>query len=537
MTFFQKLFYNQTEGITRAAFIISFFSLASKLLGLLRDRILAGAFGAGDTLDMYYAAFRIPDTIFNLLIIGALSASFIPILSKYYYKGDTARFYKVANNVLNLFAVAMIIAGAIMILFMPLLLKLVVSGWTGEKFATTVALSRLIILSPVFFTLGSVAGGILQSTKRFLVYAAAPLGYNAGIIFGAIFLVKYWGIYGLGLGVIIGAAFQFLLQWPAIKSLGYHYDFSFDYKDPDIRRIFRLMVPRTLSLGVGQINLFVITSVASTLAAGSLTIFNFATNIQNIFFGLVGISFAVAVFPALSSYLAAGQSEKFTASFSQAFREIIFFIVPSTAFLIIFRSEIVNLIFGVGKFNAASASVTEELLIFMALGLVAQSLISLVVRTFWALGDTKTPFYTSLFGMVANAAAAVWFSRGYGVAGLAVAFTLANIVDFIMLFILLKRKSVSLDEARIYGSFFKILFATMIGVAAVWYLIGFAPLVGAGKLLVLLRLLSGTTLFAAAFLLAGWLIDTKEIFIFTDALKKRFGKKEAIFMEEIIEPK
>lgn len=529
MLFSQKFFYNQVDGITRAAFIIGFFSLASKILGLVRDRILAGAFGAGDTLDMYYAAFRIPDTIFNLLIIGALSASFIPILSGYYYKKDNARFFKAANNVLNLFLAAIIAASIVIFFFMPQLLKLVVPGWTGEKFDTTVALTRAMLLSPIFLTLSSVAGGVLQSTKRFLVYAAAPVGYNIGIIIGAVFLVQFWGVYGLAAGVILGAILYFLFQWPVIKSLGYSYKFSFDYKDPDVRKIFRLMLPRTLSLGVGQINLFVITSVASTLAAGSLTVFNFATSIQNIFFGLIGISFAVAVFPALSSYLAAGQREKFTASFSQAFREIIFFIVPASAYLIIFRSEIVNLIFSVGKFDAFSAIITEQTLLFFALGLTAQSLISLVVRTFWALGDTKTPFYTSLFGMVVNAVAAVWASRNYGVAGLAIAFTLTNTVDFILLFLLLRRQSASLDEAKIYRSFFKILFATTIGIMVVWYLIGFAPLVGVGKLLILFRLLLGTIIFTGSFLLAGWLVKTKEIFIFTDALKRRFGKKEAVY--------
>lgn len=537
MIFNQKTLYGKIDGITRAAFVISFFSLASKVLGLIRDRILAGTFGAGDTLDMYYAAFRIPDTVFNLLIIGALSASFIPILSGYYYKKDNDRLFKVANNVLNIFLVAVSVACVVMFFFMPFIMKFVVPGWTGDKFETTVALTRIMLLSPIMLTFSSVANGILQSTKRFLVYAASPIGYNVGIIIGAVFLSGVWGIYGLAAGVVLGAIFYFLLELPAVKSLGYKYRFSFDYKDPDIRRIFKLMLPRTLSLGVGQINLFVVTSVASTLAVGSLAVFNLATNIQNIFFGLVGISFAVAVFPALASYASSGEEEKFTVSFSQAFRQIIFFIIPSSAFLVIFRSEIVNLIFSVGKFDANAVAITKDILIFMALGLTAQSLISLVVRTFWALGDTKTPFYTSLFGMVANAAAAIYLSRDYGVVGLAIAFTLTNIVDFILLYILLRKSPFNLDEANISTSFLKISFATATSSLAIWYLMGAMPFLGAGKVFMLLRLLTGFAGFIGLFLFIGWLVKTKEIFIFSDALKKRFGKKETISVEEIIDQK
>lgn len=533
----KRFFYNRMDGITKAAFAISFFSLASKILGLVRDRILAGAFGAGDTLDMYYAAFRIPDTIFNLIVIGALSASFIPILSEYYYKEDRANFFRIANNVLNIFLAVMVGIGLAVFLFMPFIMKFVIPGWSGDKFDTTVSLTRVMLFGTFFLTLSSVSNGILQSTKRFLIYAAAPLGYNIGIIAGAIFLVKFFGIYGLALGVILGAGLQFLIAWPVVKSLGYKYQFLFDYKDKDIRRIFKLMIPRTLSLGVGQVNLFVITSVASTLSAGSLAIFNLAGNIQNIFFVLAGISFSVAVFPAMASYLSAGQKEKFTASFSQAFREIILFIIPASAFLIIFRAEIVSLIFKVGNFDIGAVAIMEKTLLFFAAGLAAQSLISLVVRVFWALGDTKTPFYTSLFGMAATIVIAVWAGREYGVAGLAIAYSATNIVNFILLFALLRKNPVDLDEKRIYGSFMKILLATAISSAAAWYFQESGIFFGFDKVSVFYRLISGSAVFIFLFISAGRLIGIKEFFIFTEAFKKRFLIKKNFYSEEIFDDK
>ncbi len=524
----KKIIFNEFSSITSAAFVIAVFSLASKILGLARNRILAGIFGAGDTLDMYYAAFRVPDTLFNLLIIGALSASFVPIISEYLYKNDKPRAWGITNNILNLFLAAVIFISAILILAVPVLLKFVVPGWSGQKLSTTITLTQIMFLSPILLSLSAVMSGVLQSAKRFVVYAAAPIFYNLGIIIGAVVFARFFGVYGLIFGVILGAAMHFLVQLPAVLSLGYGYKFSFDYKNPEIKKIFKIMVPRTLSLGVSQINLFIITSVASTLAAGSLTIFNFATDIQSIFFGLIGVSFGVAAFPTISAYFANGQKEKFVAVFSRTFREIAFLIVPATAYLIIFKAEIVRLTLGAGKFDYTAAVLTEKTLEFLALGLTAQALISLVVRAFWAAGDTKTPFYTSLFGMAINAIAAIWFAKPLGVAGLAIAFSLNQIVGFALLIFYLRKKSGYLDDVNIFRSFLKVLAITLISGAAVWFLLGLFPteLAKVASWQVLVRLIIGSLLALATFLFFGWLTKTKELFIFTAGIKRRLFRTE-----------
>lgn len=521
----KKIIFNEFSGVASAAVVIAAFSLASKALGLVRDRILAGEFGAGDTLDMYNAAFRIPDTIFNLLIVGALSASFVPILSDYFYKGDKKLAWETANGILNIFLAAIAAVSAVLILAAPYLLKFVVPGWSGEKFQTTVALTQIMFLSPFFLSISSIMSGILQSARRFVVYAAAPIFYNMGIIIGAMVFAKTFalGVYGLVFGVILGSVLHLLIQLSAVASLGYKYRFYFDYRNPVIKKIFRLMLPRSLSLGVGQVNLFVITSVASTLAAGSLTIFNFAANIQSIFFSLIGVSFGVAAFPAISAYFANGQKEKFTAAFSRTFREIVFLIVPATAYLIIFKAEIVRLILGTGKFDYAAVVLTEKTLEFLALGLTAQALISLVVRAFWAAGDTKTPFYTSLFGMLVNIAAAVWFSRSLGVAGLAIAFSLNQIVCFALLVFYLRRTTGPFGEKEILNSFGKVLSATLLSGAVVWFFAGlfaYDPANASGWL-VLGRLIIGSLAALAIFLFFSWLMKTKELFIFAEGIKRR----------------
>lgn len=522
---FKKIFFNSIEGINSAAFIIGIFGLASKALGFARDWILAGIFGVGDKLDMYYAAFRIPDTVFNLLILGALSASFVPILSGYYYKKDTEKFFKLISNVLNIFTLAVMVASVLMFVFAPYFLKFIVPGWSGEKLQTTIDLTRIMLLSPIFLTLSSVVGGVMQTTKRFLIYALAPIGYNLGIIFGALFLAKIWGIYGVATGVIFGSLLHFLIQWPAMKSLGYQYVFSLDWQDSDIKKIFRTMIPRTFSIGVGQFNLFIITSSASTLAAGSLVIFNYATNIQNIFFGLIGISFSLAVFPALSSLFALGQYDKFSAVFSRAGREIILFAVPAAAYLILFRSEIVRLIYSAGDFDFESARRTEIVLLFLALGLIAQSLISLVVRTFWAMGDTKTPFFTSLFGLGTTLFFTSAFTDRFGVAGLAIVFSLANIVNFIALIVYLRRKAISWDEKNILKTFFGVLIVSFLSGFIVWCFMILAPLKNDSveTVIILMRLFAGSFVFAGLFVVLGKLFGIKELVFFLRALRRRIS--------------
>lgn len=522
MNLIKKLFFNQIDSLASAAIVLGFFSLASKILGLARDRILYSTFGTGDELDMYYAAFRIPDTIFNLLIIGALSASFVPILSKYFYRKEEIRAWKTINDVLNIFLASVILGSFFLAVFAPVLLKFIVPGWSGEKLATTLALTRIMLLSPIFLTVSSVVGAALQSGKRFIMFAFAPVAYNAGIIIGAVFFVKSIGIYGLALGVILGSLLHFLAQLPVLFSLGYKYKFSFDLKNPDIRRIFRIMLPRTLSLGVNQINFFIITIFASLLASGSLSVFYLASNIHNIFFGLIGISFSVAAFPALSAYLANGEKEKFTAVFSRTMREIIFFIIPATAFLVVFRSEIVHFIGGKG---AVDYLTTERSLVFLALGLAAQSLVSQVVRTFWALGDTKTPFYASLFGLAANIGAAIWlvFYSGFGVAGLAIAFSLTNIVNFFMLYFFLRRKINYLDEARIANSFARIFAAGLLGGSAVWFLASLFPgdFSKIGNLALAARLTIGFIATALVFSFFAWIFRVSELLMFAKAIKRR----------------
>lgn len=457
----KRLFSGQINNITIAALLVAFFSLVSRFLGIFRDRILASEFGAGDALDVYFAAFRIPDLVYNLLILGALTAGFMPVLIpliKDYdcRKGDCEKNQKVwllVNNVLNIFGVALIFLAVVGIAFAPFLMKFIIPGYDGDKRELTIELTRIMFLSPILLGLSGIVGGVLQSFRRFFVYSLAPVFYNIGIIVGALCFVPHFGMKGLAYGVVLGALFHFLIQLPAIYKLGFRYRPVFDVTDGELHRIVLMMIPRTISLAILQINLVVVTTIASTLESGSLAVFNFANNLQAFPVSIFGISFAIAAFPVLSR--AASDNDRLVESFSDVFRRILFFIVPATVLLLTLRAQIIRVVYGSGEFDWAATIATMNTLGFFALSLFAQATIPLLTRVFYARHDSATPFKIGLFSTAVNVVLSLYFSRTMGVAGLALAFSVDSIVNFGLLWIMLRVKIGDLDEMRILVSTIK----------------------------------------------------------------------------------
>jgi putative peptidoglycan lipid II flippase len=430
-----------TESIAAAAFIISAAGIVSRILGLFRDRILASQFGAGDTLDTYYAAFRIPDLVYNLLVLGALSAAFIPVFTSLHSTDKEEDGWKLASGMINLQTIAVFIISGTFALFSPWFLHIITPGFNDEKIAATAVLSRIMFLSPVILGISAIFGGILVSFKKFLIYSLAPIFYNIGIIIGALFFVPMMGPDGLAWGVVLGAGLHMLIQYPAVKFSGYHYHpISFSvFKNDHIRKVVRLMIPRALGIAVNQINLLIITIFASTLAAGSITIFTFANNIQMTPVGLFGSSFAIAVFPLLSTYAAKNLKEEFWENFMKTMKQILFFIIPLSIFLIVLRAQIVRVILGSGKFDWADTVLTFQTLGLLAASLFAQALVPLLTRSFYALHNTKTPFYIALVSEAVNILLVLLLIKKYAVMGLAVALSVASVVNMVLLFIYLRK--------------------------------------------------------------------------------------------------
>ena len=407
---FKRIFYSQTKTVTFAAFILATSALISRILGLIRDRLLAGHFGAGPKLDIYFAAFRIPDFIYGILIAGGVTAAFLPIFSEYFKNGEEKaqrlewpeEAITFTNNVLNVLLILLILVCGILAIFTPFIIKFIIPGFSPENRDLTITLTRIMFLSPILLGISSIFSGILHYFNRFLSYSLAPILYNLGIIFGILFLVPIFGIFGLVYGVILGAIFHLLIQIPAAKISGYHYKPVLNIKGEGIRKIFKLAFPRTLGMTAYQINLVVVTAIASTLAVGSITIFNFSNSLHYFPIGLIGVSFAVSSFPTFSRIWASGQKNEFLKSFSSSFRQIIFFIVPISLIIFLLRAQIVRLVLGTGKFGWLETRLTAASLGIFCFGIIAESVIPLLSKAFFALKDTKTPVFISIFSMVVS---------------------------------------------------------------------------------------------------------------------------------------
>lgn len=457
----KKVLNSTTKSITGAAIILGAASFLSRIIGLARDRIFAHYFGAGDILDAYYAGFRIPDLVYNLLIVGALSAGFIPVFMELLTK-DKKQAWQVTNSILNILSLASLIVCAILFIFTPELMKFIVPGFGSEKLQTTILLTRIMFLSPILLGISSVVSGVLQSFKSFFIYSLTPIMYNIGIIIGALVLVPIFGIKGLAFGVILGALMHLLIQLPTFFKHGFKYKPIIMWKDKSVQTIAKLMIPRTLGLATTQLNLVAITAIASTLTIGSVAIFNFANNLQYFPIGIIGISFAVAAFPTLSGLIAEKRKEEMVSHLSHTIRQILFFIFPLTIIFLLLRAQIVRVVLGTGLFDWNATILTADTLAFFSLSLFAQCLIPLLARGFYAIQDTWTPFLTSFAALFATIAFALYYKDMLGVPGIALAFSIACILQMSLLWIVLRQKLGTLEESKIIVSALKISVAAIV---------------------------------------------------------------------------
>lgn len=455
------IFNSQAKTINSAALIIAVSSLLSRLLGLVRDRLLAGKFGAGPELDVYFAAFRIPDFIYNILIAGGIVVAFLPLFSEFFLK-DRKKAWEFAGNLLSIFFFLLALISFLLFILTPFLVKFITPGFSPEQVSFAILLTRILLLSPILLGLSSIFSSVLQYFNRFLVYSLAPILYNLGIILGIVFLTPFLGIFGVALGVIFGAFLHLLIQIPTAIKCGFSFKPFFNLKDQAIKRVFSLMLPRTLGVAAPQINLMVVTIIASWLPSGALAIFSFANNLQQFPLGLIGIPFAVAAFPALSQAWASHNKEDFIKNFFLTFRKILYFIIPLSFLIFIFRNQIIEIVLKSGRFDESSAQLASASLGLFSLGIFATSLIPLVFRAFFAFQDTKTPTIIALAAMLLNIVLSfgfVWllsfdnFFQDFmikffslegidniAVLGLPLAFSIDSILQFILLMIFLKWK-------------------------------------------------------------------------------------------------
>jgi len=433
--------------IAQASLLLAFFSILGKVIGLWRDRILAAQFGASANLDIYYSAFRIPDLIFNLFILGATSSAIVPIFIEY-YQSDKERAWKTAQNFLNVAFFAIAAASVVIFLFASPLSLLIAPGFSAEDRALLVPLMRLMLLSPLIFGISTIIGSILQSLERFAAFALAPILYNVGIIIGATYFVPYLsargqeGVFGLGLGVVLGALLHLAVQLPVALRAGFRFGTAFNLRDQSLKRMLGLMLPRTLALGANNVGLTVVTAIASTIGVGSITILNLATNLQYVPVSVIGISLATAVFPRLSSHASANEMADFRQKLNQSFFSTFWMVGFAAVIIFIFRNQIVGTLFRVGAFESDDQALTASVLGIFMFSIVAQSLMHIMTRAFYALQNTKTPFWIAVFSVALNIvlSATLTFNFHAGVRGLAIATAIAYNANFLLLYFWFRKR-------------------------------------------------------------------------------------------------
>jgi putative peptidoglycan lipid II flippase len=443
------------SGILRAAVMLVIGFLLSRVLGLIRESILAGVFGGRMEYEAYAAALRPPDTIFLVVAGGALGSAFIPAFATYLVRGERDQAWRMGSAVANLITVIlMVVALVTALLARPVVAPILVGGRDPQFQALTASLMQIMLISPVIFGVSGLLMGVLNAHQRFLLPALAPSLYNLGIIFGALVLSPSMGIYGAAWGAVIGAALHLAVQLPGLIALSPKYTPAFDLRHPGVREVARLMAPRVLGLAVTQINFWVNVALASSMVEGSIAALTRAWFVMLMPQGIIAQSVANAVFPTFAVHVASNDTGALRGTLAQVLRAVLFLSIPASVALILLRLPIVRVIYDYGAFTNADAQATAWALLFFALGLVAHSLVEIVTRAFYALHDTRTPVIIGGGAMALNVILSLLFIRMIGVpgnlehgpfAGLALANTLATTIEGLLLLILIRPRVGGLD--------------------------------------------------------------------------------------------
>jgi len=407
-----KFVYQEVRGLHQAAYVIAMFAVGSQILAIVRDRLLAHSFGAGFELDLYYAAFRIPDLLFVLFASVLSVYVLLPFVNQYTEVGSEKAGAEVLSQIFTLFLCVYVVVAGILFVTAPLFVPHVFPGFAGE-FETIIELLRILLLQPFLLGLSSLFGVVTQMNHRFILYALSPLLYNIGIIFGIIFLYPTLGLVGLVLGVVFGALGHLLVQVPFVAKSNYAFKFVSNIKWRLVGRVLSVSVPRAFTLSINQIVLLVLIGLASSMAVGSVSVFQFAFNLQSVPLAIIGMSYSVAAFPTLSNLFAKQDHAGFNLQLLTALRHIIFWSIPVIGLVIILRAQIVRVLLGSGEFDWSDTKLTAAILAIFVVSLIAQAVLLLLIRAFYAGGRTMLPLIVALVGGAFSIGLAFWLQALY----------------------------------------------------------------------------------------------------------------------------
>ena len=429
-------------NILSAALVLMLTVVFSQILGLIRQRMLVGIYGPSNTLGVYLASSRLPDLLFQVIIAGAISSSFIPIFTDFLAQKKEEEGFKFASSLMIIGLLIFLFISIILFIFSGFFSHLVAPGFSASDLILMSNLMRIIILGEIIFMLASFFSAVLQCYNHFFITGIAAASYNLGIILGIIFLSKSFGIYAPAIGVIIGSFLFAVLQIPFLKISGFKLRFNIDIKNFGLMQIFHLMWPRTISLATFQIGSLLTVSLISFLhdPGRSYVIFDYAQTLAFAPVGLIGQSLSQAAFPVLSRERA--KLSEFKETFATSFTQMLYLILPLSVVFIVLRIPLVRLIYGASQFDWAATVLTGRTLAIFSISLFAQSLIYLVSKAFYALHDTKTPLIVGIistfFMLIGSFVSIFYFNRD--IQTIALFYTLSSFINFFVLLVLLDRK-------------------------------------------------------------------------------------------------
>lgn len=547
-----RFFGKEYGNINQAALLLGVLTLCSQILALFRDRFIASFIGPSATLDSYYAAFRIPDLIFICVASLASITVIIPFLvARTDGNTVTDKARKYLSDIFTVFFFFMVAVAVVAFIIMPHLVFFIAPGFAPIYQAKVVLLSRIMLLSPILMGLSNLFGTVTQLFHKFFIYSLSPILYNIGIIIGVVFLYPYFGVYGMALGVVLGALMHFGIQAWSAHSCGFTPRFSFQINFSEIKQAVLTSLPRTLGLAFNNIALICIIAFASFLKSGSISVFNFAFNLQSVPLNIIGISYAVAAFPTLAKSFRNEDKREFVSHLKQASRAIIFWSLPVIFLFIVLRAQIVRVILGSSAFSWDNTKLVAACLAIFAISVVAQGMITLLSRAYYATGDTKRPlivnFICSLFIIVLAYTFIHLFEQvsmfryfiesllkvndidGTEVLMLPLAYSVGTILNFILHWIFIKKDFMS-NEPFITKTFLESLGASFcLGLVTYYFLNILGPVFGTITFwgVFLQGLISGILGIISAIIVL-YVVKNEQIHQVADALGTKFWKAKIL---------
>jgi putative peptidoglycan lipid II flippase len=523
------IFAQQTSMIS-STLILAWMMILSRISGFLRYRILVGIF-TKEELDIFFAAFRIPDLVFEILINGALSTTFIPFFIEYQKKSKEQN--TIISSIINVVSLALFIFILLLIFIMPILVPLITPGFSVEKNAQIIIYSRLLLIGQLpFLVLGNFLTGISQAKKSFIIPALAPIIYNVAIIIGTVLLAGQFNLMAPIIGVVIGALLFFVMQIPVLFFVHFQYKLVIQHLD-EAYRFFRTAIPRIMTIIVAQIDATVDLTLATLLGSGAYTIFYLAQHLQLLPVSIIGIAFGQASLPYLTDIYQDGRIKEFKKIIIESLLNIFFFTVPAAAFFIMARTPIVRLFYGGEKFDWEGTVLTALTLSYFSLSIPLHSIYYFLTRCFYAIFDTRTPFYISLVSIGLNATLSILFTLVFKlpVWSLALAFSISMTINVIILIVVLDKRIKGLDLKLFMSEASKIALATINSAVVTYFIMRLLDglIFDTSRTLnVFMLLATGGLVYAGMYLFLSWLFGIKELYIITKMLIKAREYKQKV---------